>query len=95
MTISRNGPYMAGTAVATRQRRNQRQARDRHALGESVGHGASLAAWTLIMGWRGAGQGACSPVVGQFEGRLGYIKAEPKITPAEEPTTTCSRIAPL
>jgi hypothetical protein len=64
---------MAGTAVATRQRRSQRQARDRHALGESVGHGASLAAWPLIMGWRGAGRGAYGAMVGHIDGRLGYI----------------------
>jgi hypothetical protein len=38
-----------------------------------------------MMGWNGSGQWMCSAMADHVEGRLGYLKAELKITEAQEP----------
>ena len=38
-----------------------------------------------MMGWGGRGQAICSAMASHIDGRLAYIKAELKITQAEEP----------
>lgn len=40
---------------------------------------------TWMVGWGGSGQAMCSAMAGHIEGRLAYLKAELKITEAQEP----------
>ena len=47
-----------------------------------MGYGG-MGAW--MMRWGDLGQGVCSAMAGHIEGRLAYIKAELKITEAQEP----------
>jgi hypothetical protein len=38
-----------------------------------------------MMGWGGSGRAMCNAIGGHIEGRLAYLKAELKITDAQEP----------
>ncbi|MGO9049951.1 MAG: Spy/CpxP family protein refolding chaperone [Xanthobacteraceae bacterium] len=44
--------------------------------------GGGMGPW--MMGWGGSGQAMCNAMAGHIEGRLAYIKAELKITDAQE-----------
>ena len=55
-----------------------------------MGYGG-MGAW--MMRWGDLGQGVCSAMAGHIEGRLAYIKAELKITEAQEPLWTSDAVA--
>jgi hypothetical protein len=46
--------------------------------------------WPGMMGWNGQGWSMCSMMTGHIEGRLAYLRAELKITAAQEPLWTNS-----
>ena len=48
------------------------------------GYGPGMMGWGGPGAWRGSGQAFCDAMAGHVDGRLGYIKAELKITDAQE-----------
>jgi LTXXQ motif family protein len=52
-------------------------------MGPGMMGSGSMGPW--MMGWGGSGQAMCNAMGGHIEGRIAYLKAELKITDAQEP----------